>query len=94
MAAYGLDDCVEHIFDGTHYARWKNHMLDHFRALGPKFWWIIVVGFSHDLDGCGNRTQAQKDCRTLDAQAKFYLIKALNDEIFDKVRGLSSAHSM
>jgi hypothetical protein len=62
MAAYGLDDCVEHIFDGTHYARWKNHMLDHFHALGPKFWWIIVVGFSHDLDGCGNHTQAQMDC--------------------------------
>jgi hypothetical protein len=69
-------------------------MLDHFRALGPKFWWIIVVGFSHDLDRCGNRTQAQKDCRTLDAQAKFYLIKALNVEIFDKVIGLTSAHSM
>jgi hypothetical protein len=69
-------------------------MLDHFRALGPKFWWIIVVGFTHDLDGSDNRTQAQRDCQTLDAQAKFYLIKALNDEIFDKVIGLTSAHGM
>ena len=40
--------CDSHIFDGTHYARWKRHMLDHFRELGPKAWWIIVVGFSHD----------------------------------------------
>ena len=39
---------VTHIFLGTHYARWKRHMLDHFRDLGPKAWWIIVVGFSRD----------------------------------------------
>ena len=39
MASSGLDvECDSHIFDGTNFARWKHHMLDHFRAKGPKFW--------------------------------------------------------
>ena len=50
--------CDTHIFYGTHYARWKRHMLDHFRELGPKAWWIIVVGFSHDALVKDNLTQA------------------------------------
>ncbi|OQU92214.1 hypothetical protein SORBI_3001G311050 [Sorghum bicolor] len=37
MASSGIDDCETHIFDGTNFALWKNHMLDHFRAKGPKF---------------------------------------------------------
>ena len=37
MASNGLDVCEAHIFDGTNLALWKNHMLDHFRAKGPKF---------------------------------------------------------
>ena len=38
MASSGLDDvCDTHVFDGTHFARWKHHMLDHFHAKGPKF---------------------------------------------------------
>ena len=46
MANFGLEVvCDTHIFYGTQYARWKRHMLDHFRDLGPKAWWIIVVGF-------------------------------------------------
>jgi hypothetical protein len=58
-ANFGIDvECDTHIFDGTHYAWWKLHMLDHFCAFGPKFWWIIVVGFTHDLDE-SNLTQAQ-----------------------------------
>ena len=50
--------CDSHIFDGTHYAWWKHHMLDHFRELGPKAWWIIVVGFSHDALDKDNLTHA------------------------------------
>ncbi|KAG0513843.1 hypothetical protein BDA96_10G138200 [Sorghum bicolor] len=30
MASSGIDDCETHIFDGTNFALWKNHMLDHF----------------------------------------------------------------
>ncbi|OQU76361.1 hypothetical protein SORBI_3010G136450 [Sorghum bicolor] len=37
MASSGIDDCETHIFDGTNFALWKNHMLDHFHAKGPKF---------------------------------------------------------
>ena len=37
MVTYGLDvECDTHIFYGTHYVRWKHHMLDHFRDLGRK----------------------------------------------------------
>ena len=59
MANFGLDvGCGTYIFDGTHYARWKRHMLDHFHYLGPKAWWIIVVGFSRDALDKDNLTQA------------------------------------
>ena len=34
MASNGLDVCDAYIFDGTNFALWKNHMLDHFRAKG------------------------------------------------------------
>jgi hypothetical protein len=67
-------------------------MLDHFLAFGPKFWWIIVVGFTHDLDENDNLTQAQEDCLTLDAQAQCYLTNALKDEIFGRVMSYMSAH--
>jgi hypothetical protein len=83
-----------HIFYGTNFARWKNHMLDHFRALGPKFWWIIVVGFTLDLEENDNLTQVQEDCLTLDAQAQCYLTNALKDEIFGRVMSYTSAHGM
>ena len=63
MANFGLEVvCDSHIFYGTHYARWKRHMLDHFCDLSPKAWWIIVVGFSRDALDKDNLTQAQEDC--------------------------------
>jgi hypothetical protein len=83
-----------HIFYGTNFARWKNHMLDHFRALGPKFLWIVVVGFTHDLEENDNLTQVQEDCLTLNAQAQCYLTNALKDEIFGRVMSYTSAHGM
>ena len=91
---FGLEVvCDSHIFDGTHYARWKHHMLDHFRALGSKFWWIIAVGFTRALDE-SNLTQAQEDCQTLDAQALYFLTNALKDEMFGRVMTSKSAHDM
>jgi hypothetical protein len=68
-------------------------MLDHFRAFGPKFWWIVVVGFTRDLDE-SNLTQAQGDCLTLDAQALCFLTNALKHEIFGRVMTSRSAHDM
>jgi hypothetical protein len=52
---------TQHIFDGTHYAWWKHHMHDHFHDFGPKFWWIIIVGFTHDALDESNLNQAQED---------------------------------
>jgi hypothetical protein len=86
-------ECDTHFFDGTHYAWWKHHMLDHFHALSPKFWWIVVVGFTHVLDE-SNLTQAQEDCLTLDAQTLCFLTNALKGEIFGRVMTLESAHDM
>ena len=59
MASSGIDECDTHIFDGTHFARWKHHMLDHFRAKGPKFWWIVTSGLTHVLNH-RNLTKAQE----------------------------------
>ena len=95
MANFGLEVvCDTHIFDGTNYARWKRHMLDHFRELGPKAWWIIVVGFSRDALDKDNLTQAQEDCLQLDHRALYYLICALHDEVFKRVWDLKNAHDM
>ena len=68
MSSNGLDVCENHIFDGTNFALWKNHILDHFRAKGPKFWWIVTSGLTHVLDH-RNLTKAQKILYELDAHA-------------------------
>ena len=39
----GLDVCEAHIFDGTNFAHWKNHMLDHFCAKGLSFGGLSLV---------------------------------------------------
>ena len=69
-------------------------MLDHFRDLGPKAWWIIVVGFSCDALDKDNLTQMQEDCLQLDHRALYYLTCALHDDVFRRVWDLESAHDM
>ncbi|OQU81260.1 hypothetical protein SORBI_3006G034225 [Sorghum bicolor] len=46
MAAYGLDVECPHIFDGTHFARWRNWIQCNFKFISPQMWWIVDVGFS------------------------------------------------
>ncbi|OQU84882.1 hypothetical protein SORBI_3004G136901 [Sorghum bicolor] len=93
MAAYGLDDCETHIFDGTNFALWKNHMLDHFRAKGPKFWWIVTNGLTHNLDH-KNLTKAQKVLFELDCEAYCYLMKSLSFELFVRINSKGTAYEM
>ena len=69
-------------------------MLDHLCDLGPKAWWIIVVGFSHDALDKDNLTQAQEDCSQLDDRALYYLMCALHDDVFRHVWDWESAHDM
>ena len=57
MANYGLDVVCPHIFDFTHFARWRNWMTCNFKFISPQMWWIIDVGFSHAIDR-KNATQA------------------------------------
>ena len=75
-------ECDSHIFDGTNFAQWKKHMLDHFRAKGPKFWWIVTSGLTHVLDH-RNLTNAQRVLYKLDAHACCFLMDALS---FDLVK--------
>ncbi|KAG0525412.1 hypothetical protein BDA96_06G054400 [Sorghum bicolor] len=93
MASSGIDDCETHIFDGTNFALWKNHMLDHFRAKGPKFWWIVTNGLTHNLDH-KNLTKAQKVLFELDCEAYCYLMKSLSFELFDRINSKGTAYEM
>ncbi|KAG0514483.1 hypothetical protein BDA96_10G195600 [Sorghum bicolor] len=93
MASSGIDDCETHIFDGTNFALWKNHMLDHFRAKGPKFWWIVTNGLTHNLDH-KNLTKAEKVLFELDCEAYCYLMKSLSFELFDRINSEGTAYEM
>ena len=83
MAPNGLDGCENHIFDGTNFALWKNHMLDHFHTKGPMFWGIVTSGLTHVLDH-RNLTKAQRILYELDAHACCYLMDALSFELMKK----------
>ncbi|KAG0547253.1 hypothetical protein BDA96_01G063900 [Sorghum bicolor] len=93
MASSGIDDCETHIFDGTNFALWKNHILDHFRAKGPKFWWIVTNGLTHNLDH-KNLTKAQKVLFELDCEAYCYLMKSLSFELFDRINSKGTTYEM
>ena len=84
MPSNGLDVCETHIFDGTNFTLWKNHMLDHFHAKGPKFWWIVTSSLTRVLDH-RNLTEAQKVYFELDAHAYCFLMDALSLEIYYRV---------
>jgi hypothetical protein len=96
MVTSGLDDaCLSdtHIFDGTHFSRWKHHMLDHFRAMGPKVWWVVTRSLNFFMDH-RNLTKTQKVLFDLDINAYSYLLDALSFELHDKVNIKSSAHML
>ncbi|KAG0550260.1 hypothetical protein BDA96_01G324300 [Sorghum bicolor] len=93
MASSGIDDCETHIFDGTNFALWKNHMLDHFRAKGPKFWWVVTNGLTHNLDH-KNLTKAQKVLFELDCEAYCYLMRSLSFELFDRINSKGTTYEM
>ncbi|KAG0515097.1 hypothetical protein BDA96_10G249900 [Sorghum bicolor] len=93
MVSNGIDDCETHIFDGTNFALWKNHMLDHFRAKGPKFWWIVTNGLTHNLEH-KNLTKAQKVLFELDCDAYCYLMKSLSFDLFYRINTKGTAYEM
>ena len=81
MAISAIEGCHSHIFYDTNFAWWKNHMLDNFRAKGPKFWWMVMNGISHVLDH-KNLTKAQRVLFELDAHAYCFIMDALSLEVF------------
>ena len=72
MAAYGLDVECPHIFDGTHFAQWRNWMQCNFKFISPQMWWMVDVGFSHVLDEDGLTRTWQ--CDYLTSRGKTILI--------------------
>ncbi|KAG0525211.1 hypothetical protein BDA96_06G036200 [Sorghum bicolor] len=84
---------IVRLFDGTNFALWKNYMLDHFRAKGPKFWWIVTNGLTHNLDH-KNLTKAQKVLFELDCEAYCYLMKSLSFELFERINSKGTAYEM
>ena len=93
MASSGLIDCEIHIFDGTNFALWKNHMLDHFCAKGPKFWWIVTSGLTHVLDH-RNLTKAQRVLYELDVHACCFLMDALSFHLMKQVNYTGTAREI
>ncbi|OQU84825.1 LOW QUALITY PROTEIN: hypothetical protein SORBI_3004G129750 [Sorghum bicolor] len=93
MAAYGLDVECPHIFDGTHFAQWRNWMTCNFKFISPQMWWMVDVGLSHVLDE-ENLTQAQEKCLHLDYQATNIFYSSMKDNIFGKIMDMKSAHEI
>ncbi|OQU84886.1 hypothetical protein SORBI_3004G137601 [Sorghum bicolor] len=93
MAAYGLDVECPHIFDGTHFAQWRNWMTCNFKFISPQMWWMVDIGFSHVLDE-ENLTQAQEKCLHLDYQATNIFYSSMKDNIFGEIMDIKSAHEI
>ncbi|OQU81650.1 hypothetical protein SORBI_3006G093550 [Sorghum bicolor] len=93
MAAYGLDVECPHIFDGTHFAQWRNWMTYNFKFISPQMWWIVDVGFSCAIDK-KVATQAQKKCLHLDCQATNIFYSSMKDNIFGEIMDMKSAHEI
>ncbi|KAG0550565.1 hypothetical protein BDA96_01G349300 [Sorghum bicolor] len=93
MAAYGLDVECPHIFDGTHFAQWRNWMTCNFKFISPQMWWMVDVGLSHVLDE-ENLTQAQEKCLHLDYQATNIFYSSMKDNIFGEIMNMKSAHEI
>ena len=97
MASRGLDEienmCDIYIFYGTHFARWKHHMLDHFRELGPKFWWVVTSGLTHVLDH-KILTKAQKVLYELDAHACCFILDTLRFDLMKEINYTGTAHEI
>ena len=93
MAAYGLDVECPHIFDGTHFARWRNWMESNYKFISPQMWWIVDVGLSCAIER-EDATQAQKKCLHLDCQATNILYHSMKDNIFGEIMDMKSAHEI
>jgi len=93
MAAYGLDVECPHIFDGTHFAQWRNGMTCNFKFISPQIWWMVDVGLSHVLDEL-NLTQEQDKCLHLDYQATNIFYSSMKDNIFGEIMDIKSAHEI
>jgi hypothetical protein len=82
-----------HIFYGTNFARWKNHMLDHIPTKGPKLWWVVTSGLTHVLDH-KNLTKSQKVLFEPDFDAYLFLMDVLSFELFYKVNHKGTTHEL
>jgi hypothetical protein len=68
-------------------------MLDHFRAKGPKFWWVVSSGITYVLDH-KNITKAQKVLYEFDAHAYCYLMDALSFDLMKRINYVGTTHEI
>ena len=93
MAAYGIDVECPHIFDGTHFARWRNWTSCNFKFISPQMWWIVDVGFSCTIDR-KNASQAQTKCLHLDCQATNIFYRSIDSSILSEIIDFASSHEI
>ena len=93
MATYGLDVECPHIFDGTHFARWRNWMQCNFKFISPQMWWLVDVGLSFAIDR-KNATSSQSNCLYLDHQATNVFYRSIDSNIYNEIWELKSAHEI
>ena len=80
-------------FDGTHFHLWRIRMLCHFRAMGPNFVRIIIVGASPWKDDLFPTLEEHNDMlRGYDA--KNVIMRSITHEVFESIRTYGSAHEM
>ena len=80
-------------FDGTHFHLWRIRMLCHFRAMGPNFVRIIIVGVSPWKDDLFPTLKAHNDM-LLGYDAKNVIMRSITHEVFESIRTYGSAHEM
>ena len=68
-------------------------MLDHFRAKGPKFWWVVTSGLTHVLDH-RNLTKSPRVLYELDAHVCCFLMDALSFDLMKQVNIMGTAHEI
>jgi hypothetical protein len=68
-------------------------MINNFKFICSKMWWIIDVGFSYALDR-KNATQTQKKSLHLKCQATNIFYQSMEDSIFGEIMDMESAHEI
>ena len=93
MSTSGIVHDDTFCFSGTNYHLWKIHMLCHFRAMGPNFVRIVLVGASPWKDELFPSSE-ENDDMLCGYGAKNAIIRSISLEVFESIMTCVSAHEM